>query len=472
MLKLNFLLKAKYSTIQWPPPPPVTISRTTQLPTIINIVAARFSNSKEMEEIVSEKERVNASNSELNQPLSGSAVNGTARSRSISDINHILEFAKLEPADLRSQVQCLYFSEHLENDAIKLMELGGPLQNALKAGERVEIRGDAGDGAVVVTETQTFDVKEAETSNSMLMIASLSYGPDIPSEGDQTIINRQVSSIVHNYYELRLIKPRLAKLRALLSENPFRGSECEGDELDIGKKYTFSELQQRIQASDAEIRQGLAKMNACELKGFWRLLDFEHAATVLYHILQLCEERDWLQNGINMSECVQVLEELFPKEVIKHMVTSHSREADLHSMETDVEKNIYNLCEDKICKHFAELCLKNSGKFNLNDFLRAWQESVPEGMKTNLSQIEGMALIDSDARPPVVWYYSVDLLPEDVSERFEVLFEERKKWSLEDITPYIRDLTSEKITVNALLTKYARASLTNGIKMFSSRKTM
>ncbi|KAK3740873.1 hypothetical protein RRG08_011335 [Elysia crispata] len=434
-------------------------------------------------QIASEKEQVGALPGALNSntesidldPSSPCITDGnlainTPRSRSILDINHILEFAKLEPADFRSQVQCLYFSEQLENDAIKLMELDGPLQDALKSGERIEIRGDPGDGAVVVTGSQTFDVKEAETSNSMLMISSLSYGPDIPNEDDKSIIKRQVSSIVHNYYELRPIKPRLAKLRALLSENPFRGSECEGDELDIGKKYTFSELQQRVQASDAEIKRGLAKMNTCELKGVWRLLDFEYAATVLYHILQLCEERDWLQNGLNMTECLQVLGELFPIEIIKHMVTSHSNE-NPDTMETDAQKNIYNLCEDKICKHLAELCLKNSGKFNLNDFLRAWQESVPDGMKTNLSQIEGMALVDSDARPPVIWYYSVDLLPEDVGERFEVLFEERKKWSLEDITPYIRDLTDEKTTVNALLTKYARASLTNGIKMFSSRKT-
>ncbi|GFS17165.1 sister chromatid cohesion protein DCC1 [Elysia marginata] len=335
--------------------------------------------------------------------------------RSISDINHILEFAKLEPADFRSQVQCLYFSEQLENDAIKLMELEGPLQGALQAGERVEIRGDPSDGAVVVTETQTFDVKEAETSNSMLMISSLSFGPDIPSEGDQGIVKREVSSIVHNYYELRPIKPRLTKLRVLLSENPFRGSECEGDELDTGRKYTFPELQQRVQASDAEIRTGLAMMNTCELNGYWRLLDFEFTATVLYHILQLCEERDWLQNGVNMAECLQVLGDLFPLEVIKHVVRSHSKNDPDNEM-SDAD-NIYNLCEDKVCKHFAELCLKNSGKFNLNDFLRAWQESVPDGMKTSLSQIEGMALIDSDARPPVIWYYSVDLLPEDVGER-------------------------------------------------------
>ena len=46
---------------------------------------------------------------------------------------------------------------------------------------------------MVVTGSQTFDVKEAETSNSMLMISSLSYGPDIPNEDDKSIIKRQVN---------------------------------------------------------------------------------------------------------------------------------------------------------------------------------------------------------------------------------------------------------------------------------------
>lgn len=41
---------------------------------------------------------------------------------------------------------------------------------------------------------------------------------------------------MYNYYEPRLIKPRLKKLQNLLEENPYRGRECEGDEEDKGRK--------------------------------------------------------------------------------------------------------------------------------------------------------------------------------------------------------------------------------------------
>ncbi|CAL1540282.1 unnamed protein product [Lymnaea stagnalis] len=390
--------------------------------------------------------------------------------RSLSDISCILEFAKLDAADLKPCVQCLYFSEHLENDMFKLIELDEPVLEALQHGNKVEIRGDPSEGAVLVTDSLTYDLKEAETSNSMLLLSQLTFGAELQKVADREIANKQVTSVVHNYYEIRPIKPRLKKLHMLLMNNPYRGPECEGDELDTGKNYTFRELQSCIQASDKELRAGLLKMNACDIKGKWRLLDFEFSGSVIYHIIQLCEERNWLSEGVNMEECCQVLGELFPREVIEHLVQCYSREDDA-SAETGESRRIYFLSEDKICKHFAELCLRNSGKFNLNDFLRAWQESVPEGMKTSISQLEGMALMDKDSNPPVIWFYNVDELPEEISERFEALFEEKKKWSLDEITPYVKDLTDDKTDVGALLTKFARASLQQGIKMFSSRKT-
>ncbi|XP_059178011.1 sister chromatid cohesion protein DCC1-like [Physella acuta] len=394
-------------------------------------------------------------------------VDECSKKRTLTDVSCILEFAKLEASDLKPAVQCLYFSDHLENDCVKLLEMEEPVIAALQAGKRVEIRGDPADSAVLVTDTLTFDLREAETSNSLLLLPDLSMGPDLPELAENQIINRQVTSVIHNYYELRPIKPRLKKLRRLLEQNPYRGRECEGDELDTGQKYTFEELQASIQASDTEIKLGLVAMNACLIQGFWRLVEFEYMATVLYHVIQLCGERDWLDEGINMDECCHVLADLFPREVIEHLVVSYSKDG----MDTERTRNIYHLCEDKVCKHFAELCLRNSGKFNLSDFLKAWQESVPEGFKTSLTQIEGMALVDREVRPEVIWYFSVDNLPEEVSERFELLFEEKKKWSLAEITPYVQDLTDDKTDVGALLTKFARASLHNGIKMFSSRKT-
>ncbi|CAG5116527.1 unnamed protein product [Candidula unifasciata] len=386
--------------------------------------------------------------------------------RSLSDINAILGFAKLDPSDLKPFVQCLYFSEQLENDSVRILEIEESVLETLQAGKRVTIRGSPFQNAVLVTESTTYDLKEAETSNSMLMIPQLSLGRDLPESGNQEIGIRKVTSVVHNYYELRVIKPRLKNMHELLKMSQYRGRECEGDEFE-GKKFTLSELQNLVQASDQEILSGLAKINACEIQGYWRLLDFEYEATVLYHIIQLCEERDWLLEGVNMEECCQVLMDLFPKEIIEHVIQKHSDDEGDNS-----KSDVVRLSEDKICRHYAELCLRNSGKFNLNDFLRAWQESVPHGMKTNLAQIEGKALIDRDSRPEVIWYYSVENLPEDVSDRFEALFEQRKKWSLEEITPYIRDLTDDKTDAGALLTKYARASVQNGQKMFTSRKTL
>ena len=57
------------------------------------------------------------------------------------------------------------------------------------------------------------------------------------------------------------------------------------------------------------------------------------------------------------------------------------------------------------------------------------------------------------------------------SPRFDYLFDTRKKWTLEEISPYVCDLTTDKLDVGALLTKYSRASMHNGVKVFSSRRT-
>jgi len=404
---------------------------------------------------------------QVNQsPLNSTKGRPVQESRSLKDIHSILEFAKLETSEYKPEVQCVYFSDHLENDSLRLLELDQPVLDAILNGERVSVRGDKNDHAVLVTDTLTYELRDAETSNSMLLLPQLAFGSDLASEGDPTVLETHVGSVIYNYFEIRPIKPRLKKLQMLLEENPYRGKECEGDEMDTGKKYTLEELQTRVQASNKHIVQGLKKLNGCHIAGFWRVLDFEFFSSVIFHVLQLCEEQDWLQEGVDVSQCCLTLGELFPVEIIQLVINCLTKDS-----EEGETKDRKVLCEDKVCRHFAENCLRNSGKFNLSDFLQSWQQSVPEGMNTSLSQIQGMALIDRSNQPEVIWYYCVDDLPDLVAERFEALFEERQKWSLEEITPYIIDLTNEKTGVGALLTKFARASLQQGIKMYSSRKT-
>ncbi|CDQ96953.1 unnamed protein product, partial [Oncorhynchus mykiss] len=92
------------------------------------------------------------------------------------------------------------------------------------------------------------------------------------------------------------------------------------------------------------------------------------------------------------------------------------------------------------------------------------------GMGTRLDQLKSLALVDRSSKPETISLLRVEDLPEDTLERFTHLFTMRQKWTEEDITPYIQDLCGEKQTTGALLTKYARLSTQNGMKVFNSRR--
>ena len=49
------------------------------------------------------------------------------------------------------------------------------------------------------------------------------------------------------------------------------------------------------------------------VSGYWRILDFQFLSLVLSHIIQLCDENDWIKAGIPYQECMETLVELFPR---------------------------------------------------------------------------------------------------------------------------------------------------------------
>jgi sister chromatid cohesion protein DCC1 len=55
------------------------------------------------------------------------------------------------------------------------MELPAKLANSLQEGETLVIRGDGTDSAVLCSSNMTFELKEAETSNSFLVVDGLFY---------------------------------------------------------------------------------------------------------------------------------------------------------------------------------------------------------------------------------------------------------------------------------------------------------
>lgn len=59
------------------------------------------------------------------------------------------------------------------------------------------------------------------------------------------------------------------------------------------------------------------------------------------------------------------------------------------------------------------------------------------GMITNMKYLEGIAIKDITSQPHVVRFFPEWDLPEDVSERFKVLFQTREKWTIDEIRPFV-----------------------------------
>ncbi|XP_025120733.1 sister chromatid cohesion protein DCC1 isoform X5 [Bubalus bubalis] len=371
--------------------------------------------------------------------------------RTRAEVDATLQTAKLDAAELLPAAHCLRFGPAAAGD-VCLLELEPALCGRLQAGRSLVIRGDKDEQAVLCSEDKTYDLKVADTSNMLLFIP----GCKIP---EQLKMEETHCNIIHT-------------------------------------EYTTEDLLDQIQASEEEIMTQLQVLNACEIggmlavplaircisssftgigkytwtpslcfaAGYWRILEFDYEMKLLNHITQLVDSESWSFSKVPLNTCLQELGPLEPEEMIEHCLKCYGKKY------TEEGEAYFELSADKICRATAQMLLQNAVKFNLAEFQEVWQQSVPEGMTTRLDQLKGLALVDRQSRPEIIFLLKAEDLPEGDQERFNSLFSLREKWTEEDIAPYIQDLCGEKQTIGALLTKYARSSMQNGVKVYNSRR--
>lgn len=384
--------------------------------------------------------------------------------RTIEEVLSVLTNAKVSEKDLTPVTQVLSFSESSElEENLLLLELDNNLLGLLNNGDSLAFRGDKNDSAVMCTKNKTFEVKTAEISNSLALVPEILWSQDTnDSIEDRSLTEKNVVKVFYEYLEVRPCGPRLQKLRSLLEKGQYSGPEYEDDIKESGVKLlTFHDLLHKIQASEEELYAALKENFACCIDGFWRCLEFNYHFRVLSSILSLLDENSWPINGVLRHEVLETLNDLVPEVILNHLMDWYTSE--------NPNQNTCTLRDDRICKVLGEVLLRPAGKWNLQEFLTAWQQSVPEGMVTNMKYLEGIAIKDTSCQPQVVRYFPEWELPEDIGERFKVLFQAREKWTIDDIRPFVERLTTSKMNVNALLTKHARASTLNGTKYYSAR---
>ncbi|XP_014282169.1 sister chromatid cohesion protein DCC1 isoform X3 [Halyomorpha halys] len=343
--------------------------------------------------------------------------------RTINDVCQVIHHAKLEEKDLRPLTQVLYFSE--EFPEYKILELDKELFKCLKESDKLVLRGQKTDKAVLCTKNKTFDIKEAETSNSLLLIPNLKFAEDVPAEsGDRDIEEKEIVGVYHEYFELKQIRPRLLPLRNFLKMKPYKGIELEEEDQSGEGYFDTEKLLEFVQASEEELVDALRDIQAFSVNGKWRILDNDYHFRVLGQFLALVESNSWGLDQIPFGESLSELSALFP---------------------------------DYVLHHIFQIYLEPTGEYTDN------------GMITSLDQLGGLAVMTPDSRPPAIWLLDEEDLPEDFQERFTILFSAKERWTYDEIHPYIKRLSTEKQSVNSILTKYSRTSNVNGVRYHSAR---
>ena len=169
---------------------------------------------------------------------------------------------------------------------------------------------------------------------------------------------------------------------------------------------------------------------------------------------------------VKRKETIDALKELVNTEVCKQIFNMYCPPIE------GGEPGEFAVDRERVSRFYGSYLLtstKTSTAFSLPEFSSMWAKAVPEGITTCLSNLSGICLVDDTKEPPVIKHFPEALLPENVQERLSVLFAARERWTLEDISPYIKPLATTKLNVNALLTKFARTLNIGGAKYFCAK---
>jgi len=378
--------------------------------------------------------------------------------RSLADVSTMVGHAKLVESDLLPLSQVISFTSNLMGENIKLLEVTPEVADGLQAGEVLTMRGDEGDNSVICSDKKTFEIKEAETSNSLLLVPQLSFPEQIAVSESRKLGWTSVKGVFHKYLELVEVRPKLRKLKEILSETPY----TEDSKKDGQTGPTFNNLLDRVQASEEELRLGLREFECLEIDGMWFTLDQDYQMKVLSYILRFFDENSWKFDCVQKAETVLAISDLVPSEIVGQVFDVYCS-----PMEGGTDDE-FSLNTDKVCRFYGDFLLAVNTAYLLTEFLEMWQNAVPDGITTDLAQLAGLVLVE-DKDPPVIKRFAESTLPLSITERLSVLFTARERWTLDEISPFVSSLTTTKLNVNALLTKHARALNMGGKKYFCAK---
>ncbi|XP_072756652.1 sister chromatid cohesion protein DCC1 isoform X2 [Anoplolepis gracilipes] len=357
--------------------------------------------------------------------------------RTEEDVRQILELATIKESDLHSITQCLYPMQDHKIDDLMLLEVDKHIWEGLNEGDTVSFRGNKRDDAILCTKTRTYEIKEAEISNSWLLIPNLKLSKATSTEEvtERTVERRNIKKIFTSYYEVKETKPNLANLSTLLNLSSFNGLEYESV-IDPKTLYSWERLQSELQASDYELKQALTDFLIADIDGYLRLISFDIEARSLNLMLDYFGEQTWELDEVDKENTFECLEELIYEPVFNAIF---ERYTEISTKTKSDNSPLYKYDERKCCVTIAKILLAASPVTEYKEFMETWNIGTPEKMRPKEEYLCGSALVTYNAskmQREVVSCPEADL-PNNIHDRLNELFQIKVKWTVEEITPYI-----------------------------------
>lgn len=254
---------------------------------------------------------------------------------------------------------------------------------------------------------------------------------EVSKSCDKEIVEVEIKGVFYTCLDATQTKPNFRKLFELLEKTSYKGPEQEY-KINPNELVTLEDLTEIVQASTQQLLNKLRTINhIVTIQQKLRLLDFNYHFRILNLMLKVVQENSWNPDEIRFTDTVEALQDLAPEEIITELF-------DLYTEDTKMidGEQLYAYKEIAVSRTFARALLRTGGRYDLEDFMDAWRNGVPEGMEATEEALQGIAVVDREAK--VVFSLEEEDLPEDVEERLEVLFEKKGAWSREEIRPYVQ----------------------------------
>lgn len=382
--------------------------------------------------------------------------------------------------------QSLYFPDTDESELAnwKLLELDEHVLNEFQEGHTVQIKGGLHEKVVLCTASKTYELKEAEISNCLVLVPDLKFGQQTttsPLKVSKNNINRSLDTsneeentendkprelshidvlkLFYDYFELRPIQPRFRKLFDLLQLTRYSGPENEGD-IDTRFLFTRKQLLDTTQCSASEFQDGLNQMRAIQIGRHMRTFSVEYEQRVVSLMLDLIDENSWPLDEIDRDVTVSSLEGIVPEVVTRGLL-------EIYTEETPAKPGKFHYNEKYVCQIVARYILQPSMRFQKEDFMNTWQEDLPAEIRVKEEYLKGIGIIDHFAKPVSVISLNEFLLPTSLHDRIKVLFSVKAQWTVDEITPFLETFLTGSQSVAAILMKFTRAmKLPNGQRVY------